>query len=129
MLSKVLNIAKWIAGVVGGVTAIAGIVTFIYTQGIKAEQKKLKSTSLEAKVDKLVVSDSIKNDKLDRMLYFQEISNNKQQQMDKKLDNLNASYINHLKADKKIDELIKYLEGTQEQLKKNGSYLLPIAPN
>lgn len=123
MLEKILYIAKWIAGVIGAVTAILGIVTLIYTQGIKAEQKKSKNSTIESKVDKLIVLDSIKSLKIDQMLVNQEKFGERQKNIEIKVDNLNRSYINHLKSDKRVDELINYLEG----IKKNGeTNLYPI---
>lgn len=123
MFSKILYIAKWVAGIVGGITAIAGVITFIYTQGIKAEQEKNKESTIEAKVDKMIVSDSIKTIKLDQLLVNQNEFILKQKSFEKKLDNLNNSYINHLRTDKKVDELIQYLEGVK---KNNEINLYPI---
>jgi len=123
MLNKILYICKWIGGVIGGITAIAGIILFIYSQGIKSEQEKIKDYSLEAKVDRLIEYDSIKTIKLDQVLINQDEFSQKQIMFEKKMDNLNNSYINHLKTDKKIDELINYLEGVK---KNNENILYPI---
>lgn len=114
MWDKILYISKWIAGVVGGITAIASIIIVIYSQGAKSEQKKIKDSSIEYKVDKLIVSDSLKNIKIDKVLLNQSDFSVKQSDMSGKLDNLNKSYINHLKTDKKVDELIQYLEGVKK---------------
>ena len=123
MWDKVLYIAKWVAGVIGGAMAVLGVVTLIYTQGVKAEQKKAQNSTIESKVDKLIVSDSIKSFKIDQVLVNQEKFGERQKDIETKVDNLNRSYINHLKTDKKVDELINYLDG----IKKNGeTNLYPI---
>ena len=64
MWANILKICKWIGGVVGGITAVGSIVLVIYTQGIKAEQKRSKDYSFESKVDKLIVNDSVKTEML-----------------------------------------------------------------
>ena len=123
MWDKILYAGKWIAGVASGVVVIISIGTFVYTQGQKTEREKLKDTSTEMKVDKLIVSDSIKNVKIDQILSNQSQYLTSQKEMNKSLDNLNKSYINHLKTEKKVDQLIEYLE----DVKKNGEInLFPI---
>jgi len=114
MLSKILNISKWIAGVIGGITAIAGIVMFIYSQGIKAEQKKSKDTAVIEAVNEVKVnlrelkgSDSLKTIQLSQI-----ISNQKDQS--KKLDNLQNSYILHLQESKKFNEAIDLLKAEKK---------------
>jgi hypothetical protein len=114
MWSKILHISKWIAGVIGGATAIAGIVMFIYNTGIKHEKEVQKDTSLEKKVDMLIVSDSLKTVKLDQVLVNQSDFAANQFNMNSKLDRLNNSYINHLKTDQKLDQVIEYLEGEKK---------------
>jgi hypothetical protein len=64
MWANILKICKWIGGVVGGITAVGSIVLVIYTQGIKAEQKRSKDYTFESKVDKLIVNDSVKTEML-----------------------------------------------------------------
>jgi hypothetical protein len=61
MSEKVLNLAKWIGGVFGGATAIASIVILIYTQGVKAEQKRTKSTNQVVRIDTWIKYDSIEH--------------------------------------------------------------------
>ena len=117
MWDKSLYAFKWIGGIIGGVMAIVGVVTIIYTQGIKAEQKRYKESTVENKIDKLIVSDSIQSIKIDEVLSNQTNFTTEQASINSKLDNLNKSYINHLKTDKKVDELIQYLE----DVKKNNS--------
>ena len=123
---KILYIFKWIAGVIAGTTAIIGIITLIYTQGVRAAESKYRSNSIEVKVDRLICLDSIKNEKIDQVLINQDQFTYKQIIIEKKLDDLNRSYVNHLKTDKKVDELIEYLEGTKEEelKKKDQSYVI-----
>jgi hypothetical protein len=124
MWNKILKIATWIGGVVGGITAIAGIVAFIYSQGIKAEQKKSKDTAVieavnevKSKLGDLQGSDSLKTIQLSQIIL-------NQKEQSKKIDNLNVSYINHLKTDKKLDELILFLE-TEKKNKELTFYRIP----
>jgi len=114
MWNKILYVSKWIAGVIGGLMAIGGIVTLIWTQGVKAEQKKNKESNIETKIDRLVISDSIKTVKLDLVLENQLEFDKRQTKINTRLDALNKSYINLLKSDQKINELIQYLEDVKK---------------
>lgn len=127
MWSKILYVSKWIAGVVGGMTAVAGIVLFIYNTGIRHERQVQKDYSLEKKVDMLIVSDSLKNIKIDMILDNQKDLSSNQFSMNSKLDRLNNSYINHLKKEEKVDQLIEYLEGVKKNNNLQGInlYLTP----
>ena len=128
MWDKSLYAFKWIGGIIGGVMAIVGVVTIIYTQGIKAEQKRYKESTVENKIDKLIVSDSIQSIKIDEVLSNQTNFTTEQASINSKLDNLNKSYINHLKTDKKVDELIQYLEDVKKNNSINGTSSWWIAP-
>jgi len=128
MWSKILYISKWIAGVVGGMTAVVGIVLFIYNTGIKHERQVQKDYTLEKKVDLLIVSDSLKNIKLDQVLDNQKDLSSNQFSMSSKLDRLNNSYVNHLKKDQKVEELIEYLEGVKKNNGLQGINLLLTPP-
>jgi len=128
MLSKILNIAKWIGGVIGGVMAIGGIVTLIWTQGVKAEQKRNKESNIEVKIDRLVISDSLKTVKLDQVLTNQEEFDKRQTKINTRLDALNRSYINLLKSDQKVNELIQYLEDVKKNSSIGGVSSYKIAP-
>jgi len=114
MWNKILYVSKWIAGVIGGLMAVGGIVTLIWTQGVKAEQKKNKESNIETKIDRLVISDSIKTVKLDLVLENQLEFDKRQTKINTRLDALNKSYINLLKSDQKINELIQYLEDVKK---------------
>ena len=126
MWNKILYVSKWIAGVIGGLMAIGGIVTLIWTQGVKAEQKKNKESNIETKIDRLVISDSIKTVKLDLVLENQLEFDKRQTKINTRLDALNKSYINLLKSDQKINELIQYLEDVK---KNNTVELYPTVLN
>jgi hypothetical protein len=123
MLNRLVYIAKCVGAIIGGITAIAGIVSFIYVKGMKAQSLQSNNITIEKKVDMLIKMDSSKSIKIDQLLVNQEKFRESQKQFEIKVDNLNKSYINHLKSDKKVDELIDYLEG----IKKNGDLnLYPI---
>jgi len=112
-----------VGAIIGGLTAIAGIVSFIYVKGMKAQSLQSNNIAIEKKVDMLIRMDSSKSIKIDQLLVNQEKFRESQKDFEIKVDNLNKSYINHLKSDKKVDELIDYLEG----IKKNGDLnLYPI---
>jgi hypothetical protein len=112
-----------VGAIIGGITAIAGIVSFIYVKGMKAQSLQSNNITIEKKVDMLIKMDSSKSIKIDQLLVNQEKFRESQKDFEIKVDNLNKSYINHLKSDKKVDELIDYLEG----IKKNGDLnLYPI---
>ena len=128
MWDKSLYVFKWIGGIIGGVMAIVGVVTIIYTQGIKAEQKRYKESAVENKIDKLIVSDSIQSIKIDEVLSNQTNFTTEQASINSKLDNLNKSYIKHLKTDKKVDELIQYLEDVKKNNSIDGASSWWIAP-
>jgi hypothetical protein len=116
MWDRILYIGKWIAGVGSGIAVLISVIMFVYSQGQKTERDKFKDTSTELKVDKLIISDSIKNVKIDQILSNQNQFLSSQKDITRSLNNLNNSYINHLKNDKKVDQLIEYLES----VKKNG---------
>jgi hypothetical protein len=125
--SKILSIAKWFGGVIGGGMAILGVVTLIYAQGIKAEQKRSKDSTIEYKVDKLIVLDSVRSVKLDEIISNQDKIVVAQKASNLKFDKLNNSYIMLLKTDKKIDVLIQYLQEEQE-VKKNLETSFSVTP-
>jgi len=116
MWDKILYIAKCTAGIIGGIMAIVGIVSLIYGKGMKAQSLQTNHIIIEKKVDMLIRMDSTKSVKIDQILINQEKFGERQKNIEVKVDNLNKSYINHLKSDKKVDELINYLE----EVKKNG---------
>lgn len=127
MLTKIANIAKWIGGVIGAGMAVVGVYTLIFGLGAKSAIEANNDTEFKTKtittLNKLVQSDSLKNIKLDEV-----IENQYTQQQSLKA--LNSSYVNLLKGSGKVDELIKYLESTQFELKKkngSGELLIPFS--
>jgi hypothetical protein len=123
MTEKIFYIAKWVGGVIGGVMAVIGVLSLVYNKGMTAQALQSNHVVIEKKVDMLIKMDSVKAIKIDQILVNQERFGERQKDIESKVDNLNKSYINHLKSDKKVDELINYLEG----IKKNGeTNLYPI---
>jgi hypothetical protein len=62
MRKMIFNISKWVAGVIGGITAIIGITTLIYNQGVKSatnnhEDIEFKTRTISI-LDTLVKSNS-----------------------------------------------------------------------
>jgi len=115
MLTKILNISKWIGGVIGAGMAVVGVYTLIFGLGAKSAIEASNDTEFKTKtittLNQLVRSDSVKNLKLDAVIDLQ-------YQQQYALKALNSSYVNLLKGSGKVDELIKYLESTQFELKK-----------
>ena len=68
-MGKILLISKWIAGIIGAIMAIIGVVSLIYSQGVKSEALRSTDSAFEkttiTTLSSLVSSDSIRSEKLD----------------------------------------------------------------
>lgn len=120
MVKSILKYINQFKAIIGYVSAFAGLVgivigAYVYLEGIpkRAEQSNIVTqTVVKAYAD----TTFFLINRIESSIYSQGY----------RLDNLNASYVNHLKMDNKLDELIRYFETTQQELKKNGTYLFPI---
>jgi hypothetical protein len=120
MVKSLLNFIDKFKAIIGYVSAFAGLVgivigAYVYLEGIP---KRAEASNIQTQYVVKAYADTtfFLINRIESSIYSQGY----------RLDNLKASYVNHLKTDNKLDELIKYFEATQAELKKNGTYLFPI---
>ena len=121
MKEKILNIAKYLTTGASVVALISGIAISNYKA--KVERQKILQAQEETSKNIRSFNDSIYKSVTDLKRDIFDIKNILDHNT-VKLDKMNNSYIQHLRGDNKVDQLIKYLESTQEQLKKNNEISL-----
>ena len=108
------NIITQVSAVVGGViiiiTSFAGGYSFITKKAITRDKEKSAIVIMDKKVDRLIENDSV------RLVTYKDLSDSiralsrKLQIYVNKQNAVNISYVDHLKLENKMDQLIKYYE-------------------
>ena len=110
---KIVSIAIAISG--GAVTAVA----YISKKSIENYRQNIEDSRTIAMVKRLVESDSIKNEKLDKLLNMQKEFVFEFKKANIKLDALNGSVTKHLRDENKLEDLIILLKEYNYEVKKN----------
>jgi hypothetical protein len=109
-MDKFKNLAVLITVVIGALSSVYGAYSFLNRKVIDQERKYQNEISLNKKIDRLIIYDSLKSIQFLQIIDTLKIVTSKQNTLIRQQKILNASYKEHLKQAKKIDELINFYE-------------------
>jgi len=116
---------------IGYLMAFAGAVTLVWKVAVYFDRRDNRSSLIEIKVDKLIISDSSRSAKLDHIITNQKNIEIKFNESIVAQNALRNSYVLHLSKDKALtkEDFLKYMEGLSLELKKNdwiNMWLIPL---
>jgi hypothetical protein len=106
--------AIWISTILGAIlmviSSVSGVYLFITKQAVQRDRELIRSNVMEAKIDKLSVSDSLFSANFNEFLINQKELIRSLNENVKVTRAVNAGFTNHLKSTERLQELLKYYE-------------------
>jgi hypothetical protein len=106
--------AIWISTILGAIlmviSSVSGVYLFITKQAVQRDRELIRSNTMEVKIDKLSISDSIFSTNFNELLSNQKELIRSLNENVKVTRSVNVGFTNHLKSTERLQELLKYYE-------------------
>jgi hypothetical protein len=106
--------ARWISTILGAIlmviSSVSGVYLFITKQAVQRDRELIRSNTMEVKIDKLSISDSIFSTNFNELLSNQKELIRSLNENVKVTRSVNVGFTNHLKSTERLQELLKYYE-------------------